>query len=126
MLPDNGLLSGHGTENVCIIPYFKIIGLYMLQNLEPNFGKQHWCLAVLVGTEQRAFLSEAALLSSAKRVNADNTGKVSWLRGGELTQPGSSSGELIEVFCSIQSRVVKHLNFPPNSVFYCTFDASFL
>lgn len=68
-----------------IIPYFKIIGLYMLQSLEVNFGKQHCFLAVLLGTKQRAFLSAAALLSSMKGVNADNTGKVSWLLAGELT-----------------------------------------
>lgn len=64
-----------------VIPYFKIIGLYMLQSLELNFGKQHCFLAILLGTRQCAFLSTAALLSSMKRVNADNTGKVSWLHG---------------------------------------------
>lgn len=56
----------------------------MLRSLELNFGKQHCFLAVLLGTEQCTFLSEAALLSSVKRVNADNAGKVSWLRGGGI------------------------------------------
>lgn len=84
--------------------------------MEFSFGRPQCFLAVLL----RDFLS------SMNRVNSKPAGRVFRLVVRELTCPGWNSRELIEVFCSIQSRVVKQLNFPPNSVFYCTFDARFL
>lgn len=49
-------------------------------------------------------------VSSMNRVNSEPAGRVSRLVVRELTCPGWNSRELIEVFCSIQSRVVKQLN----------------
>lgn len=111
---DNGQISE--PEKLQISPDFRRIGLSILQSLEFRFGKLHFFLAVLLGD----------FVSSMNRVNSSPAGRVSRLVVRELTCPGWNSRELIEVFCSIQSRVVKQLNFPPNSVFYCTFDARFL
>lgn len=61
----------------------------MLQALELSFGKQQWSWQSFLAPSSLRFLSSvAALLSSMKRVNADNTGKVSGLHGRELTRPG--------------------------------------
>lgn len=111
---DDGQISG--PEKLQSSPNFRIFGPSMLQGLEFNFGKLCCFLAALLGD----------FLSSMKRVNSNPAGRVSRLVLGELTCPGCNSRELIELFCSIQSRVVKQLNFPPNSVFYCTFDGWFL
>lgn len=111
---DNGQISG--PEKLQVSSDFRTIGLSIFQSLEFSFGRLHCFLAVLL----RDFVS------SMNRVNSEPAGRVSRLVVRELTCPGWNSRELIEVFCSIQSRVVKQLNFPPNSVFYCTFDARFL
>lgn len=103
-------------QKLQINPDFSIIGLSILQSLELRIGKLLCFLPVLLGD----------LVSSMNRVNSNPAGRVSSLVLRELTCPGWNSRELIEVFCSIQSRLVKQLNFPPNSVFYCTFDARFL
>lgn len=113
---DNGQISE--PEKLQINPDFKIIGLSILQSVEFSFGK-FWKVL-------ESFLLPGDFLSSMNRVNSNPAGRVSRLVVKELTCPSWNSRELIEVFCSIQSRVVKQLNFPPNSVFYCTFDARFL
>lgn len=89
MLPDNILLSGHGTESADMIPYYRRIVLSVLQAAELGFGQEQ-DLALLLGTIC-AFLPAVAIRSSP------------W-----------DQQELTQIVCCMQSWGVRHPSFPPN------------